>query len=107
MPEDAKEKLTRWITTGLPEPEGTVHLDRTRVMFKGQKEWYHACLALDDEYFTERVEKDMALMMAYKGRRSDDVVDVLSHFTDKDQRTGGVQPIEQHLRTRTAERRQA
>lgn len=106
MPDDPKEKLTRWLTEGIPEPEEAVHLDRGRLMFRGQKEWYHACLALDDEYFTRRVERDHMMMMSYKGRRSDDVVDSLTHLSEKTERPSGTQPIEDHLKARDKRKRE-
>lgn len=73
MPEDPKQKLTGWLTEGLRKPTDTEKMediDRTRLMFPGQKEWYHAALSLDDEYFRTRVLLDMKMMMAFKGRRS-------------------------------------
>jgi len=100
MPEDPKMKLTRHLTEGLPEFENAVHLDRTRIMFSGQKEWYHACLALDDDYFAKRVKSDLLMMMAYKGRRSDDVVSAMGALKESEKIATGVQPVEQHLRER-------
>ena len=105
MAEDPKEKQTRWLTEGLSPVDKALHLDRTRVLFPGQLEWYHASLSLEDPYFTGRIERDMLLMMSYKGRRSDDVVETLSHATDEESLDTGLQPVREYIRERRKRRR--
>lgn len=100
MPEDPKEKLTKWLTEGLAPADDRLHLDRTRMMFRGQKEWYHAALALEDDYFTQRVERDQQMMMAFKGKRSDDVVESLRSVHEDGKIMSGVQPVTEELRKR-------
>lgn len=100
MPEEPKQKLTSWLTHGIMRPDKTIDFDRTRVMTPEQKAWYQATLALNDEYFNNRVEVDMLLMMAFKGRRSDDIVEAM-HSTDQaDKINTGVQPVNEELRRR-------
>ena len=96
MAEDPKEKQTRWLTEGLSPVDKALHLDRTRVLFPGQLEWYHASLW---------IERDMLLMMSYKGRRSDDVVETLSHATDEESLDTGLQPVREYIRERRKRRR--
>lgn len=101
MAEDPKQKLTTWLTEGLIEAKEDVEktdVDRTRVMFPGQKEWYHACLSLDDEYFRNRALLDMKFMMAYKGRRSDDVVTSLASLEKEDAIEAGLQPMKDYMK---------
>lgn len=104
--EDPKQKLTAWLTQGLDKiKEGTVDVDRTRIMFPGQKEWYHAALSLDDEYFRTRVELDMKMMMSYKGRRSDDVVTSLASLETDDVINEGLQPVKDYMKEKRKQKR--
>lgn len=108
MPEDPKQKLTGWLTEGLRKPTDTEKMediDRTRLMFPGQKEWYHAALSLDDEYFRTRVLLDMKMMMAFKGRRSDDVVTSLASLEKEDAVEAGLQPLKDVMAAAKKKRR--
>lgn len=98
MAENPKQKLTTWLTEGFPEREKRHHLDRTRVMATAQKRWYSALLAVEDPYFTRRVEIDQELMMAFKGKRSDDVVNALMALVEEEARETGLRPVEEYLK---------
>jgi hypothetical protein len=100
MTDDPKAKMTAWLTEGLRKPQDTTDFDRTRVMSPEQMAWYKAALALDDDYFTHRVIVDMHLMMSFKGRRSDDVVEALRSVKQDDKIMSGVQPVTEELRKR-------
>lgn len=100
MVEEPKSKLTTWLTEGLKKPQETTDFDRTRVLSPEQKAWYQAALCLDDPYFTNRVIIDMHLMMAFKGKRSDDVVEAMRSTEQSDKIMSGVQPVTEELRRR-------
>lgn len=101
MVEEPKAALTRWLTEGFERRElEKLHDDRTRLEIPGQKEWYNALACLDDPYFNRRLERDQLLMMSYKGRRSDDVVEALRSTSAPDKINTGVQPVTEELRKR-------
>jgi hypothetical protein len=95
--DDPKTKLTNWLTTVPSDREAG-----TRLMTREQKGFYLGYIALaevlDIPFFKEVVELDERLMMAYQGRRSDDVVEALRVVKESDKINTGVQPVEQHLR---------
>jgi hypothetical protein len=100
MVEEPKSKLTTWLTEGLRKQPETTDFDRTRVMSPEQKAWYQAALAVNVPYFTQRVVIDMHLMMAFKGKRSDDVVEAMRSTEQSDKIMSGVQPVTEELRRR-------
>lgn len=73
-------------------------------MSKEQKSFYLGYKALGDEldipFFKRIVELDERLMMAYEGRRSDDVVESLRSVKQEDKINTGVQPVQEELRKR-------
>lgn len=99
MVEDPKTKLTNWLTTVPSDREAG-----TRIMSKEQKAFYlgYSAVAkeLDIPFFQAIVELDERLMMAYQGRRSDDVVEALRAVKEPDKLMSGVQPVTEELRKR-------
>jgi hypothetical protein len=97
--EDPKTKLTNWLTAVPAEDESG-----TRLMSKEQKDFYVGYKALGREldipFFEKIVDLDERLMMAYQGRRSDDVVESLRSVKQEDKINTGVQPVQEELRKR-------
>lgn len=102
MPEDPKTKLTNWLTKVDADEEAG-----TRLMNKEQKAFYLGYMALADEldidFFKEVVMLDERLMMAYQGRRSDDVVIALSKIKDDEPKDVGLQPLREILKKQEKE----
>lgn len=99
MAEDPKMMLTRWLTKVDSDKESG-----TRLMSKEQKAFYLGYMALGEEldidFFREMVQLDERLMMAYQGRRSDDVVEALRSVRETDKINTGIQPVQAELRKR-------
>ena len=106
--EDPKQKLTRWLTD-VPEYDGPSDDAGTRLMSKEQKAFYNYYKTLY-EVLNKRginvpilktlVDRDERMMMAYQGRRSDDVVEALRSVKQEEKINSGVQPLTQELARR-------
>lgn len=96
---DPKQKLTEWLTKVNSDEEAG-----TRLMSKEQKSFYLGYYALAEAlgipFFKEVVQLDERLMMAYQGRRSDDVVAALRSVTDSGTKETGLQPAIDYLKKR-------
>jgi len=79
MPEDPKNKLTNWLTDG----DKGDNTERTRVMTKEQMDLYLAYDMLENlfglTYLKDIIKDDKKNMMAYQGKRSEEITDCLSH----------------------------
>lgn len=102
MPEDPKQLLTRWLTKVDSDEEAG-----TRLMNKEQKAFYMGYMAIAEEldipFFRTMVMLDERLMMAYQGRRSDDVVIALSKIKDDEPKDVGLQPLREILKKQAKE----
>lgn len=97
--DDPKTLLTKWLTKVDSDKESG-----TRLMSKEQKAFYMGYMALGEEleieFFKDMVKLDERLMMAYQGRRSDDVVEALRSVKEADKINSGIQPVQEELRRR-------
>lgn len=100
MAEEPKMLLTRWLTGVDSKDEAG-----SRVMSREQKAYYTGYKAFADEldipFFTKMVDLDERIMMAYQGRRSDDVVEALRTVTEQSARDTGLQPAAEYIKRKT------
>ena len=95
MPEDPKTIVTRTLAQENDVPE--VAEIKTRLMSRQQKAWDSAqdkmIKAWDWDFLKREKIQDERLMMAYQGRRSDDLVEVAKSSGDNKVLSRGIQAI--------------
>ena len=87
--------MTVWITTGKDTPE-----EKTRILSREQLEYYYAygILGEEFEFFKRFAEYDMRLMISYKGKSREEIVQALTGMMDEDEENVGIQPVREHFR---------
>lgn len=84
---------TEFLTDGENKPE-----QKTRVMTRDQKNYYHSRHWLAEVFLWDSAQKEAAIdqrvMMSYKGGRSDDIVEIARRGDKSAFIEGGVRPLD-------------
>ncbi len=84
---------TEFLVEGEEKPE-----QKTRVMTRDQKNYYHSRHWLAEVFNWESAAKEVAIdervMMSYKGGRSDDIVEIARRGDRSTLIEGGIRPLE-------------
>ena len=99
MAEDPKEKLTDWLTGGKPQRAEADDKDRTIINSKEQIEFYYYYTMVGQAtgitFFTEMARLDERLMMSFKGKRAEEVVQAMVGLDTEAKIKAGLQPEKQ------------
>jgi hypothetical protein len=93
--DNPQTKLTDWITQGKTEPG-----EKTRVLSREQLEYYYAYSILGEEFdfFKRFAEIDMRLMISFKGKSREEIIQALVGMTDEESEDVGIRPVREHFR---------
>lgn len=98
MPEDPKNKLTNWLTGGQQEIKEHDDKDRTNINSKEQIDFYfyyeNLGRATGISFFSEMARLDARLMMSFKGKRAEEIVQAMVGIETLDRLKQGIQPPE-------------
>jgi hypothetical protein len=97
--EDPKNKLTNWLTGGQREDKQNDDKDRTIINSKEQIEFYFYYTMVGEAtgipFFEQMARLDERLMMSFKGKRSEEVVQAMVGIDTQERIKAGLQPEKQ------------